>query len=761
MTSIPSIVSRLAVAVKRKLLLWSWQDMELAPDIVDITLVTGIKTLTWATGTKLVAGLNSSYVMVDVETKEITDIVGPGSIGGAPGQDGGRFGGVGVASMGYMGIGGTMPKPLAARLGGNELLLAKDINTLFIDTDGRPTGKRQVPWLVAPETIGYSYPYLLALQTTSKGVLEVRNPDTLTLLQAISLPHANHLHVPQPNVSLAHAGKGFLVASDRCIWRMGALNYDSQIDAIVEKGRLDEAISLLDMLEDALLKDKVGRLRDIKMQKAQVLFDSQKYREALDLFTEVSAPPERVIRLYPRLIAGELSSRDGDYKESDGPNGAAHQDIDEEAGADDKSVPASEADSQQATSAGVSSISVQSAMKQVMAKTTKKLQAVDGSDAESIHGKHSEVVSEEKPLGRSLIPVQGISLLTEHIEGKDLKKAVIELQSFLADTRRRLRKYMEPDGTLRQPLDSTPQRQDGEPVSELESLLPASAIEANSGRETALQETAKLVDTTLFRAYMYAQPSLAGSLFRIANFCDPKVVNEKLLESGRYNDLVDFFFGKGLHRDALELLKKFGQEEEENDIAPQLRGPRRMVAYLQNLSPDFIDLILEFAGWPLKEDPELGMEIFLADTENAETLPRHKVLQFLENIDSKLGIKYLDHIIHELNDSTPDFHQRLIGHYLDRLKSGGFKDVEEQTEVTGQFLSFLRESRSYSAGKILNSLPRGMSSLYGPFCIAVDFLLLDAIFHEARAILFSRLGQHRQALEIYVFKLEDPEKAEE
>jgi 6-phosphofructo-2-kinase/fructose-2,6-biphosphatase 2 len=41
-----------------------------------------------------------------------------------------------------------------------------------------------------------------------------------------------------------------------------------------------------------------------------------------------------------------------------------------------------------------------------------------------------------------------------------------------------------------------------------------------------------------------------------------------------------------------------------------------------------IDLILEFAEWPLRQDPELGMEVFLADTENAETLPRDKVLNF-------------------------------------------------------------------------------------------------------------------------------------
>lgn len=38
---------------------------------------------------------------------------------------------------------------------------------------------------------------------------------------------------------------------------------------------------------------------------------------------------------------------------------------------------------------------------------------------------------------------------------------------------------------------------------------------------------------------------------------------------------------------------------------------------------------------------------------------------------------------------------------------------------------------------------------------------IDPEFFEARAIVFSKMGQHRQALEIYVFKLEDYAKAEE
>ena len=323
-SGVPSIVSRLAVAVKRRLLLWSWYDSELSSDTLELTLVTGIKTLTWATGTRLVAGLSSSYVLVDVESSTVTDIVGPGSIGGAPGQDGGRFGSVGVASMGYIGMGGMVPKPLATKLGEGELLLAKDINTLFIDTEGKPLSRRQIPWSVAPEAIGYSYPFLLALQAT-KGTLEIRNPKTLNNLQSISLPNATQLYVSQPNISLAHAGKGFLVSSERCIWRMDALGYDDQIDALVERKKLDEALSLLEMLEDALLKDKEGRDREIKMLKAHDQFEHKKYRESLELFRQVRAPPERVIQLYPKEISGdselpvgtqEIASDDGGQSQS-------------------------------------------------------------------------------------------------------------------------------------------------------------------------------------------------------------------------------------------------------------------------------------------------------------------------------------------------------------------------------------------------------------------------------------------------------------
>ncbi|OQE28575.1 hypothetical protein PENSTE_c003G10150 [Penicillium steckii] len=680
-TNVPAIVSRLVVAVKRKIFMWVWRDMEIEGNVVELSLVSAVRTLAWVSATKLVVGLSSGFVMVDVVDGSIEELSGPGSM-----EETGRFTGVGAASMSYIGMGGMVPRPLATRLSEGQILLAKDINTHFIDIDGQPLGRRQIPWSHAPVELGYSYPFLLALHDTAKGVLEVRNPETLSLLQSIPLPSASILHIPQPNISLAHAGKGFLVASDRTIWRMEALSYDTQIDSLVEKGYLDEAISLLVMLEDALVKDKSGKLRSAQLEKAQSLFALHKYRNSLDLFTEVSAPPETVIRLYPKVIAGDLSA----VPEA--------QESDNQANESDTRPSASDGSSEPPAGQSMYAPSVLSLLRR----------ADEGSDTSSIRGEDRDKEKDKE---------------------KELKMAVRELQGYLADVRRRFQRFLGPDGALKLPAPT--EGTDEASASALKLL----GFPAPENFLETIRDKARLVDTTLFRAHMYATPSLAGSLFRIANFCDPEIVMERLEETGRYNDLIDFLFGKKLHRQALELLYRFGQEE-----SGLLSGPMRTAGYLQNLPPDQIDLILEFSDWPMRTQPELGMEIFLAETENAETLPRQRVLSFLEGIDAKLAIQYLEHVIQEWNDLTPDLHQRLVVLYLDQITAN--KDGEDQ--YGHKFLSMLKDSEQYSPAKTLDRLDRD-----------------DPNFYEARAILFSKMGQHRQVLEIYVFKLHDHDKAEE
>ena len=197
---------------------------------------------------------------------------------------------------------------------------------------------------------------------------------------------------------------------------------------------------------------------------------------------------------------------------------------------------------------------------------------------------------------------------------------------------------------------------------------------------------------------------MAGPLFRLPNFCDSDVVKERLLEKERYNDLIDFLFGKQLHKEALDLLKRFGQSENK-DTPAYLSGPGRTVAYLQSLPPRYIDLILDYADWPIRLDPDLAMEIFVADTENAETLPRPRVVEFLQGISSALLVRYLEHLIHELSDGTTEFHQLLIQDYLKDLKSG-MSEPEQREASKEKLLKFLKSSKHYDQLKVLRSLTK-------------------------------------------------------
>lgn len=703
-TGIPEIISRLAVAVKRRLLLWSWHESEFHDQVTEITLPEAIRSLTWANATKVVCGMNGGYVLVDVTTSETHEIVGLGAA--ATGSQGSRFG---AASMGYMGLGGYMPRPLATRLAEGRMLLAKDINSLFIDADGNPIEKRQVPWQSAPENIGYSYPYILALQPPAKGTLEVRNPDTLSLLQTIELPGAAQLYFPPPTVSLAHAAKGFHISSDRAVWKMEATDYDTQVHELMDKANYDEAISVLGMLEDALLKDKSGTMREAKMLKAEVLFKKRKFSESLALFNEdeVHAPPRRVLRLYPRVIAGDLSAEstreetseeDEDLEEDEKTNGEKTAKTD--TGADVVASPSKPGAFAKYWMGGH-----RKADSDAASITSSKRGGTDNEDGASVKAK----TKKKKPTTDEDGP----------LEGKDLVKAVRELNSYLAGTRTRLQRWIDPaTGKLK------PQKPSGPNAAmslddNVDALLTHPHSESDEQLEQELKETFTLVDTALFRGLMFVTPTLAGSLFRIPNFCDPSVVNEHLLKHNRYNELVDFFYGKKLHREALTLLRKFGaadpkgesatldlngHAETEVTVPEQLRGPQRTVGYLQSLPPEMIDIILEFADWVLRRDPDKGLEIFLADSENAETLPRERILKYLGDIDVNLEIRYLLHIIMELEDGTPDFHNRLVELSVQSLKEGE-RDANWDARLDS-LVEFLRGSQQYSLSRALSMVPR-------------------------------------------------------
>ncbi|KAG9303112.1 hypothetical protein G9A89_005070 [Geosiphon pyriformis] len=675
---IPMIFTRLAVGVRRKLIVFTWRDMEFTDTKVGFErimmgrvlimielpiLPDKIQTMAWVSSQKLCLGLTNEYALIDTISGTITELFAPTS---APSS--------GPYGLGYMGmsIGTKVSKPLVTKLPNNEILLAKDNMSIFVDLDGTPTRRVGIDWSGMPEEIGYSYPYLIAILPKH---VEVRNIATQTLVQTVELPQAR----------LINAGKYLYIANNNTVWRFIPYNFEKQIDQLIEKVEYDEAISLTEQIEPILLDDKEAKLKQIRNLYAHHLFRQHKFDEAITTFQELETDPAEVIALYPPSISGE-SDTEIDQETADKLGEKIHGN-----GIQSLKLPVADTD-------------------------------VDSHSLNSVHD--DEKFSEAETV---------VKETEKNEKGKLLGEAVSALIRFLTDRRSKISKILHSQ-QMQRTNESTPP-------------APPSSNNLINVEMHNIIRAAELVDTALLKSYMITNDGLVGSLLRVPNHCNVGESEGLLLERKKYKELVDLYHGKGLHRKSLELLKMLGQAKE-----GPMKGTFYSIIYLQKLGIDHFDLILEFASWVLEANPAEGMEIFIDDHPEVKNLPRDRVLKYLEQLSPDLCITFLEHIINELGDQTSNFHNKLIMAYLNKSRSLSRQIVSKNSadsdllktlqETDKKLLSFLDDSVHYRAEKILGHLP------------------LDDCF-PARAKLLDRLGQHDQALHIYVHKLRDEKMAEE
>ncbi|KAG0169936.1 Vacuolar morphogenesis protein 6 [Apophysomyces sp. BC1034] len=625
---VPLLITRLAVAVRKKLLVFVWQDTEFY-ETKELNIPDRIKAMAWVGTTKICLGFSSEYALMDVEADQLTELFAPtGPVEASP------LSTISTLNNLYnMSIGSRGGKPMVTKIPNNEMILARDHVSIFLGLDGAPTRKFGIEWSGAPEQMGYSYPYVIAILPKH---VEVRNIQTLKLVQQIELPNARFL------------------------------NQGKLMDQLVEKHEYEEAVSLLDQIDAVHVENKEEKLRAIRTAYANDLFRRGEYNTALGLFQELDAHPADVIRLYPEMISGSLAETSSLKDEED----------------------------------------------LLMAPLRKKKSASeDGDDKDS---KDERPASRASNRSRATVTTTRSSQKDVSLTGYNLHDAVNQLIRFLTDKRQRLSKKLH-----------------GSPRSQ----KPTKPVEGQDHDDLLYQ--ASLVDTALLKSYMMTNDALVGPLLRVQNNCDVQECETILLDKKKYKELVDLYNCKGLHADALDLLAKLGQQAD-----GPLRGVLPTVRYLQRLGSSQLDLVLNYSRWVLEKDPRLGMDIFIDDLAEVETFPREKILHHLESISSDLSILYLEYILEELQDNSPEFHNRLAIAYLDEILSVKPDDQERKAEVRSRMLNFLRSSTHYRAEKILIRLP------------------MDDLFEE-RAVLLSRIGQHDQALDIYVYKLKNYAMAEE
>ncbi|CAK5269220.1 unnamed protein product [Mycena citricolor] len=163
------------------------------------------------------------------------------------------------------------------------------------------------------------------------------------------------------------------------------------------------------------------------------------------------------------------------------------------------------------------------------------------------------------------------------------------------------------------------------------------------------------------------------------------------------------------------------------------------ILYLQKLGPDHLQEIFESGRWLFEQDRSMAFQIFTS--EDVE-LPRSSVADYLEGIDPQLCIRYLEFLIQERQEESTLFHDRLAELYLKTTLSARKRNEKDWSQHYDKLLKFIETTDRYRIDRLYSHLSS------------------EDLF-EARAILLGRFGRHDQALELYVYRLQDFLKAEQ
>uniref|UniRef100_A0A1I8B625 CNH domain-containing protein n=1 Tax=Meloidogyne hapla TaxID=6305 RepID=A0A1I8B625_MELHA len=237
----------------------------------------------------------------------------------------------------------------------------------------------------------------------------------------------------------------------------------------------------------------------------------------------------------------------------------------------------------------------------------------------------------------------------------------------------------------------------------------------------------ELIDTVLLKAYLLINPKLIGPLLRLKNCCCIISEAEKDLKRAElFEELLILYEKKKMFRKYLEY---FQREVKKPEASTHAYGIEKIATFLMKLKQEQLPLILEFSPIVLAEDIELGVK---------------------------------EHIIYEWEDKRPKFHEELVLQYITRIKLLLSQFVK--LPVNNQFMRSLSSNDENIDNEfvILRRKLRAFLETDKYYTVKETLKLIekDEVLADEQAILYGRLGQHKEALSIYTNKLVDFAAAE-
>ncbi|KAG7665353.1 VAM6 [[Candida] subhashii] len=372
-----------------------------------------------------------------------------------------------------------------------------------------------------------------------------------------------------------------------------------------------------------------------------------------------------------------------------------------------------------------------------------------------------------QPPASSTSQIKSVSYVKAQMNVRRFKKAVNNLIVYLTDQRRILSTFRNKHSIKWKGIDLFPR-----------DVYP----ELSNDPIQQLDKVATIIDTSLFLCYFYCKPMLLGPLLRLpSNNCDSKTVNQCLLSNihnhtqqrnfkqpNFIKELLDFYFGRSLHEDALVMLYKLAHDDdnngessiaqhsndEDNLLDDYLRGPALSIQYLQKLKNDDLSLIFKYSNWILDESNQNDKFgncklIFMNDTYECESYDNSRILNYFVNTrkDSGLAIGYLEWLLFESDliskliktKQVSKFETRLCNLYLKQLKELEVDDYEfYQSDNYIKLFELLKSGKEYDPWAVLKNIPT-----------TEDKFLRFTIF------IYKRLGEHEKSIDVLFNQLND------
>lgn len=655
-----------------------------------------------------------------------------------------------TTSFSYFGLSKTGPEIHIIPVNNEEVLLMKDTQAAKLIVDGSlPTVvNTPVKLLLIPLFVACLGPcYLLVVYNKRMEIVDIQSGDLIQKFQH---------NINSNYISGYYTENDVYLASGLDLLHFNILDYQKQVNQYLNYEEptgfkrnirdinsdlkligITKSISLISRLSNeneffnknngSKEKNKQLLLRDLYKSKALILFESYfKYHEALvEIASDWIISYKDILPLFPDFLNAEKQINNVTSKNT------PHE-------------PSSNV---------VNKISLEDILSASLGHTTTADSATDYDLAESPR------------FERTTGSLKASKFVPEHSKSTNIRKfnkAVNNLIIYFTEQRRIHANFFNSDSV------STPSIQwKGIKITPFD-IYPSLEPD-NLGNQ--LNQIVSIIDTALFLCYYYTKPMLLGPLLRLPNNkCDTKIVHQCLLANlHQHNkeplfikELLDFYYGRGLHKDALEMLHKLAHEDtndHDDDFDEFLRGPALTVQYLQKLNGDDIGLIFEFAEWVIKENDETAYKdaevIFMNDSYECESYDHYKVLEFLVNTikNDHIAIRYLEWLLFEseiLKKTEPSktilkFYTKLGLLYLKKIIEIQSNDEDfAASQYYIKLSDMLKNTTLYEPWSILNAIPK-----------------TEDMFLRLTTYIYKRLGEHDKAIDVLFNQLEDLDSAME